>query len=322
MISSLKTESDIRRTTLLPTVWAFENYRQVWEQVPLLRYFGNSLGLSLVSMALAVVVATMAGYAFSRFRFFGRNAFGGSVLTTQLFPGVLLLVPFFLIFSTLQNTPLLEGLNVRFIGRNVYWGNLGLMLLAYTSAVLPFTIWVMRGYIDSLPADLEEAAEIDGSSRFGAFFTRDRAAGGTGHRHDCDFGLYPRLERGAVFLSVDQRADAHGGPRYPRLSHRVHGALEPDDGRGRHRLAAGRVVFYLFAALARLGFDGGRGQGLGSAHRRGGLEGAFLVINPRIKARSKTCLFAEGVRLLVPNSRARPSPLGRPVAIPRPSCQL
>ena len=169
VISSLKTESEIRQTTLLPAIWAFENYRQVWEQAPLLRYFGNSLGLSVVSMALAVVVATMAGYAFSRFRFFGRGVFGTSVLATQLFPGVLLLVPFFLIFSTLQNTPLLEGLNVRFIGRNVYWGNLGLMLVAYTSAVLPFTIWVMRGYIDSLPADLEEAAEIDGSSRFGAF---------------------------------------------------------------------------------------------------------------------------------------------------------
>ncbi len=169
VVSSLKTESDIRRTTLLPTIWAFENYRQVWEQVPLLRYFGNSLGLSAVSMVLAVMVATMAGYAFSRFRFFGRGVFGGSVLATQLFPGVLLLVPFFLIFSTLQNTPLLESLDIRFIGRNVYWGNLGLMLLAYTSAVLPFTIWVMRGYIDSLPADLEEAAEIDGSSRFGAF---------------------------------------------------------------------------------------------------------------------------------------------------------
>ena len=95
VVSSLKTESDIRRTTLLPTVWAFENYRQVWEQVPLLRYFGNSLGLSLISMALAVIVATMAGYAFSRFRFFGRGFFGGSVLATQLFPGVLLLVPFF-----------------------------------------------------------------------------------------------------------------------------------------------------------------------------------------------------------------------------------
>ena len=169
VVSSLKTESEIRRTTLLPTLWAFENYRQVWAQVPLLRYFGNSLSLSLVSMALAVVVATMAGYAFSRFRFFGRGVFGTSVLATQLFPGVLLLVPFFLIFSNLQNTPLLQSLDIRFIGRNVYWGNLGLMLLAYTSAVLPFTIWVMRGYIDSLPADLEEAAEIDGTSRFGAF---------------------------------------------------------------------------------------------------------------------------------------------------------
>ncbi len=169
VISSLKTETEIRQTTLLPSVWAFENYAQVWRQVPLLRYFTNSMGLALVSTLLAVVIATMAGYAFSRFRFGGRNVFGIGVLSTQLFPGVLLLLPFFLIFSGLQNTALLQELGVRFIGRNVYWGNMALLLLAYTSAVLPFTLWVMRGYIDSIPPELEEAAEVDGSSRFGAF---------------------------------------------------------------------------------------------------------------------------------------------------------
>jgi len=166
VISSLKSESEIRQATWFPTVIEWSNYARVWDQAPLGQFFGNSILVSTAAMALSVLCATLAGYAFSRYRFPGRNSFGVGVLAAQAFPHVLFLLPYFLIFSSLQRTPLFRDiLGLKFIGQDVYWGNILLLVLTYTAFVLPFTLWLIRGFTDSLPRDLEESAEVDGASR-------------------------------------------------------------------------------------------------------------------------------------------------------------
>lgn len=166
VISSLKSEAEIRQATWFPAAIEWSNYVRVWDQAPLGQFFGNSIMVSTAAMVLSVLCATLAGYAFSRFRFPGRDSFGVGVLAAQAFPHVLFLLPYFLIFSSLQRTSLFRDvLGLKFIGQDVYWGNILLLVLTYTAFVLPFTLWLIRGFTDSLPRDLEESAEVDGASR-------------------------------------------------------------------------------------------------------------------------------------------------------------
>ncbi|MBI5301062.1 MAG: ABC transporter permease subunit [Chloroflexi bacterium] len=168
---SLKSESEIRQATWFPVTLEWGNYVKVWDQAPLGQFFLNSILVSAAAMLLSVFCATLAGYAFSRFRFPGRDAFGFGVLVAQAFPHVLFLLPYFLIFSFLQRTPLFRDvLGIKFIGQDVYWGNILLLILTYTAFVLPFTLWLMRGFTDSIPRDLEESAEVDGASRIQALW--------------------------------------------------------------------------------------------------------------------------------------------------------
>ncbi|MBI5652386.1 MAG: ABC transporter permease subunit [Chloroflexi bacterium] len=168
---SLKGESEIRQATWFPITLEWGNYVKVWDQAPLGQFFLNSILVSTAAMLLSVFCATLAGYAFSRFRFPGRDAFGFGVLVAQAFPHVLFLLPYFLIFSFLQRTPLFRDvLGIKFIGQDVYWGNILLLILTYTAFVLPFTLWLMRGFTDSIPRDLEESAEVDGASRIQALW--------------------------------------------------------------------------------------------------------------------------------------------------------
>ena len=169
VISSLKIESEVRINNLIPTVLAWSNYSEAFKQAPLARFFKNSALISLSAMILSVIIATLAGYAFSRFRFPGRKLFGTSVLLTQMFPGVLFLLPYFLIFSSFQKTSFCKFLNLKFIGSEIYGGNIILLIFTYIAFVLPFAIWIVKGFIDSIPVDLDLSAEIDGCTRFQAF---------------------------------------------------------------------------------------------------------------------------------------------------------
>jgi len=169
VISSLKIESEVRVNNLIPSVLAWSNYLEAFRQAPLARFFRNSALISVTAMVLSVIMATFAGYAFSRFRFPGRKLFGTSVLLTQMFPGVLFLLPYFLIFSSFQKTGFCRMLNLKFIGSEVFGGNIILLIFTYVAFVLPFAIWIVRGFIDSIPVDLDLSAEIDGCTRFQAF---------------------------------------------------------------------------------------------------------------------------------------------------------
>lgn len=117
-----------------------------------LRYFWNSLWVSTTTTILAVVVAVPAAYAFSRFRFPGRNFLFFAVLLRNMFPAVIFLVPLFIL--------------MRWLGLVNTHGSL---ILTYLTFGLPLAIWLLKGFYDNIPIQLEQAARIDGATRFQAF---------------------------------------------------------------------------------------------------------------------------------------------------------
>jgi multiple sugar transport system permease protein len=117
-----------------------------------LRYMVNSLWVSFASTVLGVAVAVPAGYAFSRFRFPGRNLLFYGVLLRNMFPAVVFLMPLFIM--------------MRWLG---LVGTQSSLILTYLTFGLPLSIWLLKGFYDNIPVQLEQAARIDGASRFRAF---------------------------------------------------------------------------------------------------------------------------------------------------------
>lgn len=156
---SLKYPQDIMTASItwLPSHIDWSNYANMWSTVPLLRYLKNSMIISLSTVLVCMVVSIPAAYAFTRFRFRGRRVFGMSALATQLFPGILLLLPIFVMYTQIQRL-----LHISLIG--TYPG----IIVTYTIFGLPFSIWMLRSYFETIPEELDEAALIDGCSRRGA----------------------------------------------------------------------------------------------------------------------------------------------------------
>ena len=143
-----------------PTRATFSPFVDIWTTVPLAKYFMNSLVVCSLSTVFSVVIAIFAGYAVSRYRFSGRRAFTGAVLSTQMFPGILFLLPLFLIFVNIDNV---LGVNA------LYQTRLGL-ILTYLTFTLPFSIWMLASYLDGIPHELDDAAKVDGTGDLGALF--------------------------------------------------------------------------------------------------------------------------------------------------------
>jgi multiple sugar transport system permease protein len=117
-----------------------------------LRYMGNSLFVSTATTIIGVIVAVPAAYAFSRFRFPGKNALFYGVLLRNMFPAVIFLIPLFIFMRNLHLV-------------NSYWS----LIITYLTFGLPLSIWLLKGFYDNIPYQLEQAARIDGASRFQAF---------------------------------------------------------------------------------------------------------------------------------------------------------
>ncbi|MDP6865687.1 MAG: sugar ABC transporter permease [Candidatus Poseidoniaceae archaeon] len=115
-------------------------------------WFVNSLIVSIGTALLGLFIAIPAGYAFSRYKFTGRNASMFSFLLVQMFPGIIILVPYFLVMKTL-------GL------LNTHLG----LILAYCVTALPLCVWMLKGFFDTIPRELEEAAALDGCNQFQVF---------------------------------------------------------------------------------------------------------------------------------------------------------
>ncbi len=142
----------------IPNHITFSAYRVLWDakaannnNFP--RYFLNSAIVSLGTMILSVLIAVPAAYAFARFVFPGKNWFFYAILGRNMFPLVVFLVPLFQLMATLKL-------------QNNYFG----LTLAYLTFSLPLAIWLLKGFFDNIPVELEKAARIDGCTRFGAFF--------------------------------------------------------------------------------------------------------------------------------------------------------
>ncbi|BAJ30039.1 MULTISPECIES: carbohydrate ABC transporter permease [Kitasatospora] len=150
--SSLKPLRDVQGPwRWIPSELTFRPYVDIWKTVPLAKYFTNSLIVAGSATALSVLIALLAGYAVSRYRFRGKKVFTITVLSTQMFPGILFLLPLFLIFVNIGNST----------GIALYGSRSGL-ILTYLTFSLPFSIWMLAGYLDSIPRDLDEAAAVDG----------------------------------------------------------------------------------------------------------------------------------------------------------------
>jgi multiple sugar transport system permease protein len=117
-----------------------------------LRYMWNSFYVSTATTILGVLVAVPAAYAFSRFRFPGRTFLFFAVLLRNMFPAVVFLMPLFIL--------------MRWMG---LVGSLGSLILTYLTFGLPLSIWLLKGFYDNIPIQLEQAARIDGATRFQAF---------------------------------------------------------------------------------------------------------------------------------------------------------
>jgi multiple sugar transport system permease protein len=136
----------------------FDAFGEMWRNIDFERYLVNSIVICTGAAALATAFASSAGYALARHRFRGDRAYGLTVIGTQLIPGSLFLLPVFLGFVWLgQNTPI-ELLDTH-IG----------MILVYTAFFTPLAIFFMRAFFQAIPRELEEAALVDGCTRFGAF---------------------------------------------------------------------------------------------------------------------------------------------------------
>ena len=156
--SSLKPLQDVQAAfDWIPTHLTIRPYVDMWSTVPLGHYFINSLIVSSISTAVSVVIAILAAYAVSRHRFPGRQVFSVTVLSTQMFPGILFLLPLFLIYVNIGASTGIELSGTR----------LGLVI-TYLTFTLPFSIWMLVGYFDSIPRELDEAAKVDGNGPIGA----------------------------------------------------------------------------------------------------------------------------------------------------------
>lgn len=151
---SLRPGDRLRSTEFefFPSDATLNSYRELLFEQPFLRWLGNSLLVTTAVTLTGVAVASISGYAFSRFQFVGRQELMISILTTQMFPATMLMLPLYLMIAKL-------GLINTFLGLTVF----------YVSTALPFCVWQMKGFYDTIPASLEEAARVDGCSRWTAF---------------------------------------------------------------------------------------------------------------------------------------------------------
>lgn len=148
--ASFKSSSELNSlaVNLLPAVWDFSNYTTALERQNLMTAAGNSILVSLTTMVITVLLSMPMAYALARLK--GKLRAAGTVwiLTSQVFPSILIIIPLFLVLRTINLNDTLLGL-----------------ILVYVTFTLPFTLWMLQGYVAAIPTELEEAGEMDGATR-------------------------------------------------------------------------------------------------------------------------------------------------------------
>ncbi len=155
VVTALSQPDQLRQ--LPPNFWPaqprWEVFAKIFEERPIFLWLGNSALAALGSVAISMAVSVLAGYSLSRFRVRGGQSLGLFILTAKMLPATLLVIPLFGIFRTV-------GLI----------GSMWSVILAHATLIIPFTTWMLKGYFDTIPRELEQAAMVDGCSPLGALF--------------------------------------------------------------------------------------------------------------------------------------------------------
>jgi ABC-type glycerol-3-phosphate transport system permease component len=153
VVTSLKKDKEIYgfEATLIPRHPTLESYRRVFAQTPFVKYLRNSTIISVSTTIASLVLGCLGAYALARLRFPGRSLIARSLIFSYLVPPALLFIPLFTVMSMLSLIDTREGL-----------------ILANLSFTVPFCTWLLLGYFQSVPLELEEAAFVDGCSRLSA----------------------------------------------------------------------------------------------------------------------------------------------------------
>jgi ABC-type glycerol-3-phosphate transport system permease component len=134
--------------SLIPRSFTLDNLQRLFAETKALTYLRNSIVVSLSTVAVTIAVATPAAYSLTRLRFPGREQLAGTILFTYMFAPIMIIVPFYVM--------------MRFLGlTNTHVG----LVLAYTAFCLPFALWMLRTFFQSIPVDIEQAAMVDGANR-------------------------------------------------------------------------------------------------------------------------------------------------------------
>jgi multiple sugar transport system permease protein len=155
VVTSFKSEDQMRSLTSMfwPRPFATENYGQLVAKTEFVNWYQNSVFVAVSSTLVATAVGTIGAYALARLKFLGRGFMASATLITYLVPPSILFIPLYAQIKALGMA-------------NSLWG----LIATYPSFTVPFVTWLLMGYFESIPEELEEAALIDGSTRFGAFY--------------------------------------------------------------------------------------------------------------------------------------------------------
>ena len=161
----IRTEIDAHPPIWIPSTLTLDSYKILFGMptpegafglggsIPVAQYARNSIIVALVSTAIAIVVGTLAGYAFSRFSFRGKQSLFLAFMLGRAIPGIALSLPLFVLFARAKLSDTIPGL-----------------ILIYVALTIPFTAWLMDGFFRAIPEELDDAARIDGCSHWGAFW--------------------------------------------------------------------------------------------------------------------------------------------------------
>jgi ABC-type maltose transport system permease subunit len=158
--ASLNPTGSLATQKLIPEHPGLENYRILMETIPFWKWFGNSIKIAGIASVVSLAITTIAAYAFSRFRFRYRRTMLKGILLIQVFPALLALVATFLMISQIGDI-------VAFLGLNTH----AALILVYLGGAMGINIWLMKGYLDTIPRDIDESAMVEGATDW-QIFTR------------------------------------------------------------------------------------------------------------------------------------------------------
>lgn len=227
LVTAVADPSDIRRypPVFLPATLDFDAFRTILFDRPMLRWIANSAVVAALSTAMTMVLGVLGGYALSRFSSRPIRAAGMGILVAKMIPTTLLVIPLYVLFREFGMLATLAS-----------------AALAHCTVTIPFAIWMLKAYFDSIPAELEEAAAIDGTTPLGALWRIVLPRLVARSRRHGSLCVHPVLERVRLLPHpfAEPARELDGDHRHRLDQGRIHHLLERDHGRLGHRRPAHR----------------------------------------------------------------------------------